>query len=238
MKMPLLLLAAAATLSSCAGPRALGGADVRFVEVAALPTPDQVVDRPISQNFRIGPYDKLSVQVLGIAELSRAAILVDGNGSISLPLAGTVPAAGLTSDELAREITRRLRAAYVRDPQVSVNVEQVVSQTLAIDGQVGQPGVYPVNGRMTLIQAVATARGTSEFARLEDVIILRTVAGQRYVAAYNLGAIRRGVYADPEVFANDTIVVGDSPTRRAFRDILAVAPLLTAPLIAVLNNNN
>jgi polysaccharide export outer membrane protein len=106
---------------------------------------------------------------------------------------------------------------------------------ITVDGQVREPGLYPVLGRTTLMRAVATAKGTTEFARLQDVVVFRTVGDQQMVALYNLQAIRRGVYPDPEVFANDVVVVGDSPARRLFRDVLQAAPLLVTPLVALLN---
>ena len=86
------------------------------------------------------------------------------------------------------------------------------------------------------IRAVATAKGTSEFAKLQDVVIFRTVKGQKMAALYNLKAIRRGSYDDPEVFANDVVVVGDSAARRIFKDALLISPLLTTPLILMLQN--
>jgi polysaccharide export outer membrane protein len=109
-----------------------------------------------------------------------------------------------------------------------------VSQVVTVDGQVRQPGLYPVVGGMTLMRAVATAQGTSEFARLRDVVVFRTVGGQNMAALYNLDAIRRGLYPDPEIFANDVVIVGDSPARRIFRDVLQAAPLITTPIIALL----
>jgi polysaccharide export outer membrane protein len=57
-------------------------------------------------------------------------------------------------------------------------------------------------------------------------------------ALYNLKAIRRGQYNDPEVFANDVVVVGDSAARRLFKDFLQVAPLLSTPIIVLLQGNN
>jgi polysaccharide export outer membrane protein len=89
---------------------------------------------------------------------------------------------------------------------------------------------------MTLMRAVATAKGASEFAKLDDVVIFRTVKGQQLAALYNLTAIRRGNYEDPEVFANDVVVVGDSQARRLFKDALQVVPLLMTPLIIALQN--
>ena len=87
------------------------------------------------------------------------------------------------------------------------------------------------------MRAVATARGIDEFAKLDDVVVLRTVNGQRYAGLYNLAAIRRGNYVDPDIFANDTVIVGESKQRRMFRDFLQLVPLLTTPLIIALQGN-
>ena len=84
------------------------------------------------------------------------------------------------------------------------------------------------------LRAIASAKGMNEFARTEEVVILRTVEGRKMAGLYDIEAIRRGAYDDPPIYANDVIVVGDSPQRRLFRDFVSVAPLLAAPLIAVL----
>jgi polysaccharide export outer membrane protein len=63
---------------------------------------------------------------------------------------------------------------------------------------------------------------------------LRTVNNKRMAGIYNLTAIRRGAYVDPPVYANDLVIVGDSPQRRLFRDLIQATPLLTAPLILLL----
>ena len=90
----------------------------------------------------------------------------------------------------------------------------------------------------TLLRAIANARGTTEFARQQNVLIFREAEGQQLVGLYNLQAIRRGLYADPEIFPNDVVVVDEDRARRLFRDIIGLAPVLTAPLIAVLQNSN
>ena len=115
-----------------------------------------------------------------------------------------------------------------------MNIVSSVSQVVTIDGQVVEPGLYPVTNQMTLLRAVASARGLSEFADEDDVVVLRTVQGQRIAGLYNIEAIRRGLYDDPPIYANDLVVVGDSPQRRLFRDFISVAPLLAAPIVAVL----
>lgn len=228
-----LLLALA--LSACAGREPLQSTPrLTVVEgEAELPAPVRsdltAADRPAL----IGPLDTIQVDVFNVPELSRE-MQVDASGRISMPLVGTIDARGKTAGELADDIEAALRGRYVRNPEVTVNIQSSVSQVVTIDGQVVEPGLYPVTNQMTLLRAVASARGLAEFASQDDVVILRTVEGQRLAGLYNIDAIRRGVYDDPPIYANDVVVVGDSPLRRLFRDFIAVTPLLASPLVAVL----
>lgn len=235
MRKILIVFLLATFLSACAGREPLKStARLTVVPgVATLPPPDRddltAADRPAL----IGPLDTIAVDVFSVPELSRE-MQVDASGRISMPLVGTVDARGRTAGELASAIEDALRGRYVRAPEVTVNIRSSVSQVVTIDGQVIEPGLYPVTNQMTLLRAVASAKGLSEFAREDDVVILRTVEGRRMAGLYSVDAIRRGVYDDPPIYANDVVVVGDSPTRRRFRDLIAAAPLLAAPLITIL----
>lgn len=229
-------LAAAIAATGCArqAPVRSTGSLTVVEDSSALPAPDRTdlvaADRPAL----IGPLDTIVVDVFNVPDLSRE-MQVDASGRISMPLAGTIDARGRTAGELAGAIEGALRGRYVRNPEVTVNIKSSVSQVVTIDGQVVEPGLYPVTNQMTLVRAVASAKGLSEYARLEDVVILRTVNGRKMAGLYNIDAIRRGLYDDPPIYANDVIVVGDSPQRRLFRDFVSVAPLLAAPLVAILN---
>lgn len=181
----------------------------------------------------IGPLDTVQVDVFNVPELSRE-MQVDASGRISMPLIGTVDARGKTAEELARMIEAALRGRYVRNPEVTINIKSSVSQVATVDGQVVEPGLYPVTNQMTLMRAIASAKGLSEFARQDDVVILRTVDGHRMAGLYNITAIRRGAYEDPPIYANDVVVVGDSPQRRMFRDFVSLTPLIAAPLVAII----
>ena len=181
----------------------------------------------------IGPLDTISLNVFGVAELSRE-FQVDSSGRIAVPLIGTLDAGGKTPAELAAAIRAALVGRYVRNPDVSVNINSSVSQVVTVDGQVIEPGLYPVTNQMTLLRVIASAKGLAEFAKQDDVVILRTVNGQKMAGLYNVGAIRRGSYDDPAIYANDVVVVGDSPQRRLFRDIIGIAPFLASPLVAIL----
>lgn len=200
---------------------------------SVLPPPNRndltAGDRPAL----IGPLDTIQVDVFNVPDLSRE-MQVDAGGRIAMPLAGTIDARGKTAEELSQAIETALRARYVRNPQVTVNIRSSVSQVVTVDGQVVEPGLYPVTNQMTLLRVIASAKGLSEFARQDDVVILRIVDNRKMAGLYNIDAIRRGAYDDPLVYANDVIIVGDSPQRRRFRDIVSLAPLLAAPLIAIL----
>lgn len=200
-----------------------------------LPPPDRGDLFSQERPYYVGPFDELIIDVFGIEEFRQRVIQVDASGRIAFPLVGAVDAAGQTPSEIARAIETGLRGRYVRDPQVTVNLQKTVSQVVTVEGQVREPGLYPVIGRTTLLRSIAAAKGTTEFSKLNDVVILRTVKGTDYAALYNLKAIRMGSYPDPEIFANDVVMVADSRGRRIFRDVLSIVPLLTYPLVAALN---
>ncbi len=218
-------------------PLAVGATAVQVTDATELPAPTGIVNDPAADEYRIGPMDKLIIDVFGFESLTNRRVQVDASGHISIPLGGSIDVSGMTPRAAEARITEQLRRNYVRSPQVSVNLEESGSRFVTVDGQVGLPGNYPMVNNMTLMRAVAAARGASEFAQLEEVVIFRTVNGQRMAALYNLAAIRRGAYADPRLYPEDLIVVGSSEARRIFRDILTASPLLMGPLIAILQNN-
>lgn len=227
-------IALVVALSACAGspPIESTGRLTVLQSQTQLPAPvrsDLVAPDRVSL---IGPLDTIYVDVFGVPELSRE-MQVDASGRISMPLIGTVDAGGKTAEELSSSISKRLAGRFVRNPDVTVNIRSSVSQVVTVDGQVVEPGLYPVTNQMTLLRAIASAKGTTEFARDKDVVILRSVRGQHFAGLYNIDAIRRGVYDDPPIFANDVIVVGDSPARRRFKDIVSLSPLLVSPIIAL-----
>ena len=236
MRISCLTVLAALALTACAKtpPPLTPGPHLTVLPTSELPAPAEVDPGTGAYVYRIAPYDRLLISVFGIPELSQQDVQVSTGGTVSFPFIGEVVAQGRTPQELASDIAAGLRRNYMRDPQVTVNVKDTVSQMVTVDGQVREPGAYPAESRMTLMRAVARARGTTEFARLQDVVIFRTVGDQEMAALYNLDAIRRGAYRDPPVYANDVVIVGDSPARRMFRDILQASGLIVSPVVALL----
>lgn len=220
-------------LAGCAAPRMIETGEVNVVPAHSLPNPTEADLAGGQRPHFIGPFDRLVVEVFGINELSRP-VQVDASGHISLPLAGVIETRGMTPQQLADTVAERLRAAHVRDPRVTVNVTETVSQVVTVDGEVDVPGLYPITGRMTLMRAIARAQGANEFARTSHVVVFRTVDGQPMAALYDLRAIRLGAYQDPDLFPNDVVYVGESQARRLFPQILQAGGLIMTPLITAL----
>jgi polysaccharide export outer membrane protein len=227
-------LAVAATLAGCAGAgeKFVGRPDLALVDASALPAPSREDLVVPARPYAIGPTDQLAIDVFGVPEVSRT-VTVDLGGRIALPLAGTMVVSGLNSGEVADLVVERLRRD-VRNPRVSVNVIESANQVVTIDGAVKTPGVYPVQGRMSLMRAIARAQGTTEFTRENHVVVFRRSNGRDYATLYDLRAIRQGIFSDPEIYSNDVIVVGESNARRIFRDVLAASGLITAPIVAII----
>lgn len=211
-------------------PPLVGSPAVTVIDARELPPPTLA---RTDGAFVLGPLDKIRVNVAGIENLNQI-FQIDASGSITFPYAGRIQAGGKTPAELAEAISAGLRRGHVRDPQVSVNLDETVSRTITVDGEVTQPGNYPIAARMTLMRAVAQARGLTEYARARHVVIFRTVGGRDMAALYDLAAIRQGLYSDPLVYPDDVVVVGSSAARRLFRDLLASSGLLLTPIVALL----
>ena len=122
-----IFVAWATILAGCASTPPLGGAGVEVLTASQLPVPTRADLASSTRPYLIGPYDKLSIDVFGVDDLKRE-VQIDASGRLSFPLVGVIKAAGRTPDELAEEIEDRLRGRFVRQPQVTVNLEDPVSQ--------------------------------------------------------------------------------------------------------------
>lgn len=204
-------------------------------QLTSLPPPEGYNGDEGDLVYRIGPFDKLKISVFGVPELTDKEIQADATGRISFPLAGILDVRGLSPAGVEELLRDRLSARYFEHPEVTVNVSEVVSNTVTVDGEVKTPGLYPVMGRITLLRAIAKAGGMAEFAKPRNVIVLREVHGQRLAGVFDVERIRMGVYADPLLYPDDVVVVGRSRSRVIFKDVLSTVPLI-APVIYLLRN--
>jgi polysaccharide export outer membrane protein len=222
----LLALCTLVLLAGCAsGPSHNAG----FTDNVALPPPDASTSPSGvyegGSDYRIGAQDLLQVSVYGIDDLSRD-VRVNSNGQISLPLIGGVMAGGKTIPELEKAIGDKLKGGYLQDPQVSVFVKEFTSQQVTLEGELKKPGIYPLTGRTTLLQAIALAQGLGDLADLHGVIVFRTIDGKRMGAVYDIAQVRAGNAPDPEIYGDDVVVVEKSGSRSLFREFIKSLPAL------------
>ncbi|QYJ06693.1 polysaccharide biosynthesis/export family protein [Qipengyuania flava] len=180
----------------------------------------------LAERYALAPGDVVSVRVYDEADLSVEDITLDNAGVLSLPLIGDVRAAGQTATELARSIEAAYAADYLRDPRVSVLIKQARVQTIAVEGEVTQPGVFPYQQGQTLLTALALARSPTDTAKLDHVIVFRTAGGERQAGRFDVQAIRGGAMPDVDLLPGDTVVVGYSATRGAFLDAVRAIPII------------
>lgn len=213
-------LAFAALLTACAsrGPGA-GTAELPYSDPVAA-----AIGRP---EYRIGPSDLLKVVVFRVEELDRQ-VRVNNDGRIILPLIGAVEVAGRTAAEVEADIAARYSAGYLQNPQISVFVEEYASQRITVGGSVAKPGIYPISSRLTLLQALALAEGLDEVANPHNVIVFRTVGGQRQFARFDVQAIEQGESQDPELMGEDVVVVDTSTGRVALKNLIQLSPFVAA----------
>ncbi len=180
----------------------------------------------LPSRYALSPGDVISVRVFDEADLSVEEIALDNAGVVSLPLIGDVHAAGLTATELAHAVEAAYAADYVRDPRVSVLVKKTQVRTIAVEGEVALPGVYPYAEGQTLLTALALARSPTEKARLDEILIFRTLDGERMAGRFDARAIRGGRMPDVPLLPGDTVVVGFSSSRGAFLDAIRAIPVI------------
>jgi polysaccharide export outer membrane protein len=157
------------------------------------------------QEYRIGPQDVLQIDVWKEPEITRT-IPVRPDGKISLPLLHDVQAAGLTAMQLAVNIRDGL-TKYLNSPQVTVTVTQINSRRVFVTGEVNKSGALPLLPGMTVLQALASSGGFTQFAKEKGIYILRTENGKQVKLPYNYKDVLKGTKEDVPLQAGDVIVV-------------------------------
>ncbi len=129
-----------------------------------------------SSDYRIGARDLLEITVLGVAEINKLVVRVSEDGLITLPLLGEVNVNNLTRSEVERELTRRVGEKYVRNPQVTVFIQEYLSKRVSVLGAVERPGPFELLGRQTVLSVISQAGGLTRDAG-KEIIVIRQVEG-------------------------------------------------------------
>lgn len=217
----LLLLLASNGLAACTGSlyRQLPSSSAAY---AIIPPADKAV---MPSDYLIEPYDIVGLTVFGEPQLTLDKLPVDAAGYIQVPLVGAVQVSGLTAAKASDLIASRLSTRFLRNPNVTLNVTQQAGQVVTVEGQVTKAGTYPVDNGTTLLGAIALAQSPTRIAKLDEIVVFRTINGDRVAARFNLSRIRAGADPDPQILGGDVVVVGFSQVKSAYRDVILAAPL-------------
>jgi len=160
--------------------------------------------------YRVGPDDVLRIEVFKLPELT-SKVRVNEQGYLTLPLLGEVPVQGLTAAQIEARIAAGLAKDYVQNPQVNVFIETYANLSITVSGAVAKPGVFPLVGKITLLEAVALAGGATRLANTDEVVLFREQSADQ-VQAYivDMAAIEAGKLRDPLLTANDKVRVPES----------------------------
>ncbi len=208
-----------ASLATAVAPKPASTSGRQAASFAKAAEPFTSASTPGETAYKIGPQDVLEISVFKVPELTRTAQVAE-TGTVNLPLVGEVPAAGKTAREIERDLTAKLGAKYLQSPQVTVAVKEYNSQRVTIEGAVKKPGVYPIRGKTSLLQVVATAEGLSPAADTSGVVVFRQTNGKRSAAKFNIDDIRSGQAEDPRIEQGDVIVVSHDGMKAAWQTFL------------------
>lgn len=174
---------------------------------SASPTNGAAGAVEVSPEYIIGPGDVLGIVFWREKELSGdVAVLPDGR--ITLPLLNEIEAAGLKPEELRVRIMEAAKR-FVTDPTATVVVRQVNSRRVFITGMVSKPGPYPLYQTITVLQLIATAGGLLEYAKGDEIIIIRPEHGRQISFSFNYKDVARSksLSQNIELKPGDTVVV-------------------------------
>jgi polysaccharide export outer membrane protein len=173
----------------------------------AAARPEGINPPKVGKDYVIGADDVLDVSVWKEQELTRT-LQVRPDGKISMPLLGDVQASGLTPTQLAQTVSERLKK-YLTAPQVTVILTQINSQRVYVTGEVTRPGAYPVLPGMTILQAITSAGGLTQFANGKKIFLMRDENHIQTKHPFSYKEVLDGRKAEENlpVKAGDTIVV-------------------------------
>jgi polysaccharide export outer membrane protein len=179
------------------------GASTQKSDAASKPATSGTTDA----EYKIGPQDVLRIDVWKEPDISRV-IPVRPDGKISVPLLNDVQASGLTAMQLAASLRDGL-SKFLNNPQVTVTVAEINSRRVYLTGEVTRPGALTLLPNMTVLQALASGGGFTQFARLKNIYVMRTENGKQVKHPFNYKEVVKGNLAEQNILlqSGDVIVV-------------------------------
>ena len=237
-------------------PKAMRKASVIAVAMTMLAgcasTPEPVVGASVTQprtdlgqgdysfqrptTYMLRPADRIAVSVFREPEFSLESIQIGVEGNVSLPMLGSIPAAGMTAKQFEQDVTRRLAAVGLKSPMVSVNIAEYASHMVTVEGAVTDPGVYTFQPGARLSAAIAMAKGPKRTAKVDQVAVFRESAEGIMIAKFDYGQMRQGTMLDPVLQPGDRVVIGTDGLSVFWEDLLKALPVFGVFAVAGLNN--
>jgi polysaccharide biosynthesis/export protein len=174
-------------------------------------------------DYTISSQDILQVAIFQVPDLTRT-VRVDGGGFVSLPLIGRVPVRGKTILQAQEDIAARYSKSYLQSPQVNLSLVKS-SQRITVSGAVRAPTVLTLESTLTLSMAIAQSGGVNDIGNAERIHVARITGDQVEDAVFNLKEIQAGSAPNPALRGGDIVVVEDSRTRLALKEIKDILPL-------------
>jgi polysaccharide export outer membrane protein len=161
----------------------------------------------VAADYKTHAGDQLEVSVWKEVDLQRT-VLIRPDGKFSFPLTGEVQASGRSPDEIRVDIENRLKA-YIPEPVVTVTVTGVNGNGVYVIGQVNKPGSFIMNPQLNVLQALSLAGGTTPFAKLDDIIVIRRTGGSQRSLPFRYNKVSEGKDLADNIYleAGDVIVV-------------------------------
>ncbi len=209
-------------LSACAStPDPIVGASVT-TPVLEYGQGDYTHVRP--DTYMLRPSDQIAVTVFREPELSLDNVRVGVEGNVSLPMLGSIPAAGMTAKQFEQDVTRRFAAVGLKTPMVSVNIAEYASHLVTVEGAVDKPGVYTFQPGARLSAAVAMASGPRRTAKTNQVAVFRESPQGIMVAKFDYAQVQQGTMLDPVLQPGDRVVMGTDGLSVFWDDLLKALP--------------
>jgi len=228
------IAAAMVALTGCAStPEPIIGASV-IQPATELGQSGYSYQRPATYLLR--PADRISVNVFREPDFTIGAVQIGVEGNVSLPMLGSIPAAGMTAKQFEQDVTRRLATIGLKSPMVSVNVAEYASHLVTVEGAVDTPGVYPFQPGARLSSAIALAKGPKRIAKVQQVAVFRESPEGIMVAKFDYQQVSQGTMLDPVLQPGDRVVMGTDGLSVFWEDLLKALPAFGVFAVAGLNN--
>jgi polysaccharide export outer membrane protein len=158
-------------------------------------------------DYELHAGDRIQVSVWKEVDLQRM-VTIRPDGKFSFPLTGEVQAAGRAADEIRVDIENRLKK-YIPEPVVTVTVEETGGNRIYVIGQVNKPGEFMMNPQINVLQALSLAAGTTPFAKLDDIIVIRGTSGSQKTLPFRYSQVTEGKSLGQNILleSGDVVVV-------------------------------